>query len=66
MVATVELPQRGDLPSEIHVRFRAPEGKKLSNATVNGKSASFSGKGNETVVVPTGGQRHFEVVVKTA
>lgn len=64
LVATIALPAKGDLPKEVHVTFRAPEGRKLASATTNGQSATFSGAHNDAVVVTPNGQRKLEVVAQ--
>ncbi len=66
LVATVELPGRGELPEELHVSFRVPQGRTLRSATVNGRVASFGGTHRDAVIVHPGGERRFEVVAVLA
>lgn len=53
----------GRAPKELHVRFRVPNGKTLQKPLVNGRPAQLTGPKGDTVVVTTGGERQFEVVV---
>ena len=62
LLATIALPERGDLPKELQVSFRFPEGKKFTTLAVNGKPVSASGKSRDAAVFPTSGERKFEVV----
>jgi hypothetical protein len=64
--ATVQLSASKIQPKELHVRFRIPSGKTLSDVTVNGKKASFDGQQHETVVIAPNGERNFEVVSQLA
>jgi hypothetical protein len=66
LVATVTLPANGRLPKEIHVSFRAPEGKKLASVLINGKSGTVGGLNHEAAVFVPNGARHFEIVAKLA
>jgi hypothetical protein len=60
VVATVELARPG-APKEIQVKLRVPKQTPLRSVTVNGRAAEISGKHKDTVVIPTGAQKHFEV-----
>jgi hypothetical protein len=60
VVATVELACPG-APKEIQVKLRVPKQTPLRSVTVNGRAAEISGKHKDTVVIPTGAQKHFEV-----
>lgn len=62
LVATIKLPERSELPEELHVSFRAPQGRTLRSATVNGQAATFDGPHNDAVIVRPHGYRSFEVV----
>lgn len=66
LVATVTLPASGKLPKEMHVSFRAPEGKKLASVLVNGKPGTVGGTHREAAVFAPNGVRHFEVVATLA
>lgn len=66
MVAKIALPERGELPKEIEVSFRVPEGKTLASVTANGQAISPGGKEKDTAVVKTRGERKFEVVARLA
>ncbi|HKD91131.1 MAG TPA: hypothetical protein VKB56_04485 [Terriglobales bacterium] len=61
VVATVELARPG-APKEIQVKLRVPKQTPLHSVTVNGRTAQLAGKHGDTVVIPTGAERHFEVV----
>ena len=66
LVATVRLLGPGRLPKEMHVSFRAPEGKNLASVLVNGKPGAVGGMHREAVVIVPDAVRHFEVVAKLA
>lgn len=51
-------------PAEIQVKFRLPSEFTLASASVNGKTASFSGAHNDTVSVQTRGAKNFEIVAE--
>jgi hypothetical protein len=61
VVATIELAQAG-APRELHVKLRLPLQSPLSTVTVNGRPASIGGLHNDTVMITTGNEKHFEVV----
>ena len=61
LAATIDLPEQGGIPGELHVIFRVPQGRSLAGLTVNGRSIAPGGKHNETAVFSTGGQRRFVV-----
>ncbi len=61
VVATVELARAG-APRELHVKLRMPPANAVKTATVNGRPASIGGVHNDTVIVPTGNEKHFEVI----
>ena len=61
VVATVELARPGT-PKEIHVKLRVPNQTPLRSVTVNGRPATLAGRHGDTVVIATGGEKHFEVV----
>ena len=56
--STVTLAKAGS-PKELHVKLRMPTEFKLQSATVNGRQGRIQ---NETVVIPTGTETHFEIV----
>jgi len=60
-VATVELARAGS-PKELYVKFRMPPANAIKTATVNGKPAMIGGVHNDTVIVQTGSDKHFEIV----
>jgi len=64
VVATVELARAG-APRELHVKLRLPIQSPLETVTVNGRQASIGGLHNDTVVISTGSEKHFEVVGNT-
>jgi len=59
--AVAELAAAGS-PKEIQVKLRMPKDIRLTSVTVNGRTASLAGLHNDTVVIPTGRERQFEVV----
>lgn len=61
VVATVELARPG-APKEIQVKLRVPKQMSLHSVTVNGRRAQLSGKHDDTVVITTGAEKHFEIV----
>ena len=61
VVATVELARAG-APKELHVKLRMPSANAVKSATVNGRAAALGGVHNDTVIVPTGNEKHFEVI----
>jgi hypothetical protein len=61
VTAIVELAGPGAL-EEVHVKLRLPVQNTLKTVTVNGSSATVGGQHGDTVIVPTLGERHFEVV----
>ena len=61
VVATVELARAG-APKELHVKLRMPLQNAVKTATVNGRPATIGGPHNDTVLIQTGNEKHFEVV----
>ncbi len=61
VVATVELARAG-APQELHVKLRMPLANAVKTATVNGRAATIGGEHNDTVIIRTGTEKHFEVV----
>jgi len=61
VTATVDLARAG-APKELHVKLRMPLAEAAKSATVNGSAAVIGGVHRDTVIIQTGGQRHFEVV----
>ena len=59
--AVAELATAG-APKEIQVKLRVPKDVQLKSVTVNGRTAKLAGLHNDTVVIPTGRERQFEVV----
>ena len=66
LVATITMPERGELPKELQVSFRVPKGKTISSLTSNGETVSPGGKDKDTAVINPGGKRKFEVVARFA
>jgi len=64
LVATIAMQERGELPAEMHIAFRVPEGKKIISAAVNEKTISEKNIRGDTVVISPNAQRNFEVVVQ--
>ena len=61
VVATVDLARAG-APKELHVKLRMPLANAVKTATVNGRPAIIGGVHNDTVIIQTGNEKHFEVV----
>ena len=57
--ATVSLARTA--PEEIQVKLRVPAQKRVANLTVNGRPAALAGPHGDTVVIPTGSERRFEI-----
>jgi hypothetical protein len=64
LVAAIALPKQGELPVELQVSFRVPEGATLTSVMANGRPASLEGPHKDAVLFPTGGQRTIEVVAQ--
>jgi hypothetical protein len=64
LTATIALPEKGELPDEIQVTFRAPVGKTLASIAANGKPVSIGGKNKDAAVLSSNGQRSFEVIAQ--
>lgn len=64
LAALVNLPDKGSHPKEIHVTFRSPSGKTLSDVTVNGRPMRFTGPHGDAVVITPGDARRFEVLAQ--
>ena len=62
LAATITMPESNDLPKELQVTFRVPEGKALSALTVNGRAVTPQGRHKDAAIFPTEGTRKFEVV----
>jgi hypothetical protein len=62
LVATIALADRGELPRELQVSFRLPEGKSLVSLTANGKVIAPGGRRKDAALFATQGERRFEVV----
>jgi len=64
IIATVALPKGGDRPKVLHIKFRLPRDRKLNAITANGRAMQAGGPHNDTVVIATGDQMHFDVVAQ--
>ena len=63
IAATIDLARPG-APKELQLKLRVPKTSSLQSATVNGKDAKLGGTQNDVVIIPAGGQKHFEVVAR--
>jgi hypothetical protein len=61
VTGTVEL-ARGQAPKEVWVKLRVPAASPIRSVTVNGQPAALAGIHHDTVIIPTGAERRFEVV----
>src|SRR5260370_2565006 len=61
--ATVDLARAGS-PKEIHVKMRLPKRKALQTVKVNGQAAAIAGTNKDTVIIPTGNRKRFEIVAQ--
>jgi hypothetical protein len=66
LVATVTLPERGELPEYVHMSFRVERDRKLHSAMLNGKPAELEGPHNDAIVAKTRGLRSFHATVVLA
>jgi hypothetical protein len=62
LVATIGLARSGQLPKELQVTFRIPQGRSLQALTVNGKVVTPGGRKQDAAVFDPGGVRDFTVV----
>jgi hypothetical protein len=58
--AAVELSKAG-APAEFQLTFRVPASSQLQTVTVNGRRAELPSPRNESVLVKTESEKHFEV-----
>jgi hypothetical protein len=59
--ATVDLARAGS-PAEIQVKLRMPKQTPVRTVTVNGRPATLGGPHNDTVIIATGAEKHFEII----
>jgi hypothetical protein len=64
LVANIEIHGGDQLPANLQVSFRAPEGKRVASMTVNGRRVAPSGKNNDSARFKVDGRRHFEVIAE--
>lgn len=62
LMASIGLPRSGQLPKELQVTFRVPQGRFLQGLTVNGHAVSAGGRKNDATIFVTSGERNFTVV----
>jgi len=65
ITARIVLAKSGS-PKETHLKLRLPVENTLQTVTVNGKPATMGGVHKDTVIIPTGADRHFEVTARWA
>lgn len=65
-VATIALPTSGELPPELQVTFRVPQGRSLQGLTVNGHPLAPGGRNRDAAVFPANGERSYSVVATMA
>jgi hypothetical protein len=61
--ANVDLERPGS-PKELQVKFRLPKQNGLHKATTNGRPAMIGGSHNDSVIIQTHSERHFEIEVE--
>lgn len=64
VLARVELTGKSG-PKELQVKLRIPKEKRITRVSVNGNAAELSGLHKDTVVVPVGSERAYEVLGET-
>jgi hypothetical protein len=62
LVATIALPDQGELPKELQVSFRLPSSKTLKSLTANGRPVAPAGRLKDAALFQTNGERKIEVV----
>jgi len=66
LVATIEFPEHGPLPKDLHVSFRVPADKRISTVTAAGKPVAGERIVGDVVMIAVKDQRRFEVVATVA
>jgi hypothetical protein len=61
--ANVDLERAGS-PKEIQVKLRLPRRNSLRSAVVNGYPVTIGGLHNDSVIIPTASEKHFQVVAQ--
>jgi hypothetical protein len=61
LVATIALPDRGELPRELQVSFRLPSSRTLSSLTANSRPVAPGGRLKDAALFATNGERKIEV-----
>ena len=61
--AIVDLARAGS-PNEIQVKVRLAKNKALQTVKVNGHAAAIAGANRDTVIIPTGNSKRFEIVAQ--
>ena len=61
--ATVDLARAGS-PKEIQVKMRVPKNKAFQTVKVNGQATAIAGNNKDTVIIPTGNRKQFEIVAE--
>ncbi len=62
LVATIALPDQGELPKELQVTFRLPSGRSLVSLTTNGRVVSPGGRLKDAAIFATNGERRLKVI----
>jgi hypothetical protein len=66
LAARIELPRSGNLPKELQVTFRIPQGRSLQSVSVNGHAVTPAGRKQDAAVFDPVGVRSFSVVATMA
>jgi hypothetical protein len=62
LVASIALPDQGELPKELQVSFRLSSGRTVSSLTANGRPVAPGGRLKDAALFATNGERKIQVV----
>ena len=62
LVASIALPDQGELPKELQVSFRLSSGRTVSSLTANGRPVAPGGRLKDAALFATHGERKIQVV----
>lgn len=64
VISTVVLPEKTSAPKELQIKFRLPTAKALGSVMVNDQQAEIVGRQRDTVSIPVGNQKRYDVVAR--